>query len=261
MRNILNVVMVGVVGFLLCNGAAIPAQSNHTLEWGVEVGDEIIYVLEKKELDASFSDQMQGYSFFLDNIDEGENVTARITHLEAIPEFINESRYMPRANCTLLRTNDSEVIADVFPMIAIPAGDWDFTTEMTNLSWSEDSTMVDTADEWGTSLSTKMIFGIFLISFDMDMRYFKDNGTLSLLSFHVKVGGTVMVNIRLVVFRSEPSTTFVVDDSFPIEQLAIYVGVAAVVIIPLVLIIRRRFRRKARLRSEVQPEPKIYSQN
>ncbi|MHA1638162.1 MAG: hypothetical protein ACTSUB_09130, partial [Candidatus Thorarchaeota archaeon] len=120
MRRILNIAMVGVAIFLFYNIAAVPAQSNHTLEWGVEVGDEITYVLEKKHMDSMFSSQMQNYSFFLDNVDVGQNITARITHLEPIPEFINTSREMPTANCTLFRANDSEVISENFPMIAIP---------------------------------------------------------------------------------------------------------------------------------------------
>lgn len=246
MRRILNIVMVGIVIFLFSNFVAVPAQSNHTLEWGVEVGDEITYVLEKKHLDSSFSGQMQNYSIFLDEVDAGQNITARITHLEPIPEFINTSREMPTANCTLFRANDSEIIAEDFPMIAIPMGDWDFTTDMTNLSWSEDSTVVDTIDEWGTSISTIMIFAIFVIEFDMTMKYFKDNGTLSLLSIHVDVGGTNYVDIRLVVYRPESSATVVIDDdSFPIEQLAIYAGITAVVIIVLVLVIHRRARSRS----------------
>lgn len=221
---------------------AVPAQTNHTLEWGVTVGDEITYVLEKKYLDPSFSNQMQGYSFFLDNIDEGQNITARITHLEPIPALINESREMPTANSTLLRANDSEVIAEVFPMIAVPMGDWDFSTEMTYMNWSDDATIVDTPEEWGTSISSKMIFAIFIIEFSMDIRYFKANGTLSLLSIHVEVGGTKMVDIRLVAYQSNLTFTNT-EDSFPIEQFAIYAGIASLIIIVLVLLKRRRSNR------------------
>ena len=242
MKDIVNIVLVGVTIFLFCNIVAVPAQSNHTLEWGVEVGDEITYVLEKKYLDASFSNQMQDYSFFLDKIDEGQNITARVTHLEPIPDLINESREMPTANCTLLRGNDSEVIAEVFPMIAVPMGDWDFSTEMTSMNWSEDATIVDTPEEWGTSIASKMIFAIFIIEFSMDIRYFKANGTLSLLSIHVEVGGTEMIDIRLVAYQSNLTFT-TTEDSFPIEQFAIYAGIASLIIIILVLFKRRRSNR------------------
>ncbi|UCE10111.1 MAG: hypothetical protein JSW61_14245, partial [Candidatus Thorarchaeota archaeon] len=147
------------------------SQSNHSLEWGVEIGDEIHYLVLRKTMDPSFQEYIGGYAPFLTDVEEGQRVIARVDHLGEIPAQIDDSRQMPSANCTLLRFNDSEVIMEDMPMMVMPAGDWDFISENMNLTWSEEATAIDTEDEWGYSIASSFLMGIIPISFSWEMRY------------------------------------------------------------------------------------------
>jgi len=54
-----------LISFL--SASSVSAQSNHTLEWGVEVGDEITYVLQRKLLDEAIGSYLNEFMPFIDN--------------------------------------------------------------------------------------------------------------------------------------------------------------------------------------------------
>ncbi len=174
------------------------AQSNHALRWGVNVDDEFEYVLERKQIDASMEPYLDEYAPFITRVDQGQSIIARVVGLESIPDHIDNATQMPQSNCTLIRANDSTVIMEDMPIIVIPVGDWNFTTEIMNFTDSEDMTFIDTETEWGRVVSSEFYMGVFKISFYWEMRYLKANGTLTVFTMSVQVSGTTWIDVLII---------------------------------------------------------------
>ena len=87
------------------------AQSNNTLEWGVEPGEEFTYVLQRAFYSDSNSEAfIETQLPFLAEIQLGQKAILEIDHIDTIESLINESSQLPRSYCNLLRENDSVVI-------------------------------------------------------------------------------------------------------------------------------------------------------
>ncbi|MHA2377842.1 MAG: hypothetical protein ACXADS_01045 [Candidatus Thorarchaeota archaeon] len=209
----------------------VQAQSNHSLEWGVELGHEITYALQRKMLDPSYAAFFADYAPFLTEMDEGQRLIARVTNLDPIPDMVNESSQMPRSNCTLIRLNDSEVIMENMFMIAVPTGDWEFTSEMSNFSFFEEATIVDTADEWGTVIDATFVMALFPISIHMEMIYEKANGTMKVMQMLVSFAGSDIIDI--IFAQWYPGMPLVLPRAWqpPFLLTVALVGVAGIVII------------------------------
>ena len=194
MRNLAFAVVLLV---LSCSsvGSLIAAESNHSLHWGVEVGDEVVLVLQRKVMDPSFVQYLVGYAPFITNVSEGQRVIARVTSLSPIPSLINGSDQIPQSNCTLIRENDSVVVGEDFSMVVIPSGDWDFMTSIGNYTAIEGMTVINSQDEWGTIMEGSVTWLIFTVTFHIEMRYEKSNGTLKLLRANVDLSGNDIIDI------------------------------------------------------------------
>ncbi|MFW9887931.1 MAG: hypothetical protein ACFFER_07105 [Candidatus Thorarchaeota archaeon] len=245
--------------FSLLNASSVSAQSNHSLNWGVDVGDEITYVLQRKLLDETFGSYLTEFMPFISKVEEGQKITARVTHLDPIPSLINESSQMPSSNCTLIRQNDSEVIMEDMFLVVVPIGDWNFSSELGGLAFfgeineSEapsnftsfgDIELVDTDTAWGTVIDTSFVFGIFPISIYMEMLYEKVNGTLTNMRMRVNFAGNDMID--LVFTQWYPGIMLIL----PPELQLLTIGLISTVVIIIVLIAffyRRRRMRRAQL--------------
>ncbi|MFX1604039.1 MAG: hypothetical protein ACFFCK_11195 [Promethearchaeota archaeon] len=220
-----------VVTSLSTVSISVQAQSNHSLQWGVELGQEVTYALQRKMLDPSYSSYFADYAPFLTEMNEGQRLTAQVTHLDPIPSIINESSQMPRSNCTLIRLNDSEVIMEDMFMIAVPVGDWDFTSEMSNFSFFEEATIVDTEDEWGTVIDATFVMALFPVSIHMEMIYEKTNGTMKVMQMLVNFAGSDIIDV--IFAQWYPGMPLVLPRTWqpPFLLTITIIGVVGVVII------------------------------
>ena len=230
------------------------ANGEHNLRWGVEIGDEFTYVIQKNLVSDMFKQMMQNNTFFITNLEEGQKVIARVDRLCEFPEEINSSRFLPSGNCTLIRENDSEVIMENMSMILVPIGDWEFLREISNFSsfgrrpgeTNESESIegfefeqVDNEDEWGTRFSGSFMFAIFVITMNMTTIYEKANGTLKELSFRVNLSGDDMLHIVFVKWH--PGMETILPAQLQLLTLFIISSVTCVVVIIILFIYRRRF--------------------
>jgi len=230
----------------------VSAQSNHSLEWGVEIGDEITYVLQRKLLDETFGSYLTEFMPFIAEVDEGQKITARVSHLDPIPPLINESSQMPSSNCTLIRQNDSEVIMENMFMVVVPIGDWNISSELggfaffggnytsedpSNFTDFEDIELVDTADRWGTIIDTSFAFAIFTIAIYVEMLYEKVNGTLTNMRMRVNFAGNDIID--LVFTQWYPGIALILPPELQLLTIGL-VSIAVVITLAVVFFYRRR---------------------
>ena len=197
-RPLLSVLFLAVI--LTPMVSLVFAQSNHTLEWGVSPGEEFTYVLQR----AFYADDnskafLVSQVPFLAQIQAGQKVLLEVDYLEMIQSSINESTQLPRSYCSLLRENDSALIMSDLPSFVIPVGDWEFLDAIENITGAQGLTLIDTEDEWGT-IGVGVISGSggSDINVRIEMRYEKENGTLSYLRQKYTTLGSDLIDIIFV---------------------------------------------------------------
>ncbi len=81
----------------------------------------------------------------------------------------------------------------------IPIGDWGFLNEVENITGTAGLTLVDTDNEWGT-IGTGVISGSggSDINVRIEMRYEKENGTLSYLRHRYSTLGNDLIDVIFV---------------------------------------------------------------
>jgi len=177
------------------------AQSNHSLEWGVNPGEEFTYVLQRAFYADSNSEEFIKVQLpLLAELQRGQIVVLEIDHLDSIEDMINETTQLPRSYCNLLRENDSAVIMTDLTGLVIPIGDWEFLDEVGNITGTAGLTLVETEDEWGT-IGTGVISGSgggSDINVRIEMRYEKENGTLSYLRHRYSTLGNDLIDVIFV---------------------------------------------------------------
>jgi hypothetical protein len=178
---------------------SVEAQAN-TLEWGVSVDEEFTYVLQRAYFaDPAYVIVVQGDLPFISDLPIGEKAIMRITQLETIPSLINESSQMPLGHCDLVRANDSVTIATNQTGFLVPIGDWDFLTEIANITGLQGVTLIDTADEWGTVGTGSFQAGDgSIITLYVEVRYDKQNGNLNYLRHRYTALGTDLIDVIFV---------------------------------------------------------------
>jgi hypothetical protein len=191
-----------LLSIILCPATmqlSVVAQAN-TLEWGVSVGEEFTYVLQRAYFaDPAYAVVVKGDLPYITELPVGQKATMRATELDAIPSLINESSQMPLAHCDLVRANDSALIATNQTGFVVPIGDWTFLTEIANITGLQGVTLIDTADEWGTvGTGTFQAGDGSLISIYIEVRYEKENGTLNYLRHRYTTLGTDLIDVVLV---------------------------------------------------------------
>lgn len=180
--------------------APVAAQTNHSLEWGVDVGEEFIYVLQREYYsDPSNRIFIEGQIPFLADIEPGEKVLLEVGSLETIENMINHTIQLPWSYCNLNRFNDSVLLMANLTSLVLPIGDWDFLTDVNNMTTSPGITFVETDDEWGT-IGAGIVTGGdgSTINIQVEMRYDKENGTLSYLRHHYTTLGNDIIDVVFV---------------------------------------------------------------
>jgi hypothetical protein len=231
--------------FLLIFGPAMPlavvAQSN-TLEWGVDLGEEFIYVIQRASFaDASYITLVEPDIPFISELPVGEKAIMNISGLDAIPTLINESSQMPLAHCELMRANDSVSIGTNLTGLVVPIGDWDFLTEIGNIT-AAGLQLVDTAVAWG-SIGT----GSFqasdgsVISVYFEVRFEKENGTLDYLRLKYSTLGTDLIDVILVNWHDGMPTVIGADIQLATILMIVIGGVIGLVV---AFIVYQRYRAK-----------------
>ncbi len=229
---------------LICS--AIPltaeAQSNNALEWGVDVDEEFTYVLQR----AYFADPIYSQIVAVDmpyvsSMTVGEKATLRVTGLDEIPSLIYESSQMPKSSCELVRANDSVPIMAGLSNFVIPIGDWDFINEISNITGLEGVTLIDTADEWGTTGVTAYQAGGSVITITVEIRYEKENGTLNYMRQRYSTLGNDLIDIILVNWH--PGMPTVIEEGLQMSTLLIIL-IAVVVGLIVAIIVYQGYRAK-----------------
>ncbi len=198
LRTVTILMLLMVIEFAM--PASVIGQSGNSLEWGVSVGEEFTYVLQKAYFaDSSYLAAFEVNFPLVSRLAAGEKATMRVTGMESISSLINESTRMPLAYCDLERANDSLLIASGRTEFVVPIGDWDFLTEIGNITELVGVTLIETDEEWGTVGTGSIQTGDgSVISAYVEMRYEKQNGTLNYLRQRFTTLGTDLIDIVLV---------------------------------------------------------------
>ncbi|MGY5879234.1 MAG: hypothetical protein RTV31_03240 [Candidatus Thorarchaeota archaeon] len=241
----LKVLSLAFALILVCSSIplAVEAQSNHSLEWGVDIGEEFTYVLQR----AYFADPSYIPGFaenlpFVSEMGVGEKYTLKVTNLDAIPSLINESSQMPESLCDLERANDSLSILTEQLDYVIPIGDWDFVNQMTNVTGLEGVTLVDTADEWGThGVGSYRAPDGSVITVTIEIRFEKENGTLNYMRHRYSTLGTDVIDIILVNWHTGMPTIAAAEIQL---TTILIIAIAAVVVIIVSILVFQGYRSK-----------------
>jgi len=210
----------------------VHAQSNHTLEWGVEVGEEFTYVLQRAFFtDSGYREVLFANFPFIEGLELGQKAIVSIDNLEVIPSQINESSQIPISQCTMVRANDSTSLGAGLQSFVLPIGDWEFLNEMVNLTGFSGVTLIDTEEEWGTEGAASFRVGDgSIVTVSLEIRYEKENGTLNYLRQRYSTLGTDLIDMILVNWH--PGMPTIVEAGLPLETiLVISLGTAVGLII------------------------------
>ncbi len=210
----------------------VSAQSNNTLEWGVEVGEQFTYALQR----AYFADPYQRAAMemelpWLQYIEPGQKAILEVTQLDTIASVINSTYEMPVGRSRLLRENDSAQIGSQLTNLLIPIGDWDFLTELGNITGTEGLTLVDTTTEWGTiGRGSYQAPGGAVVNAYIEIRYEKTNGTLSYLRYHYTTLGSDLIDVIFVHWY--PGMPTIIGGGIQITTILIIalIGVVGVIV-------------------------------
>ncbi len=207
---------------------AVEAQANNSLEWGVDVGEEFTYVLQRAYFaDPNYINAIAIDLPFITLMTVGEKFTVRVTDLDTIPMLINETSQLANSTCEMERANDSTLVAIGLQAFVVPVGDWDFLTEMSNITGLQDLSLIDTEDEWGTIGAGSFFAGDgSVVSVTMEVRYEKENGTLNYMRYRYTTLGTDLIDIVLVNWHPGMPTTVAGDVQTPIVLI---ITIAAVI--------------------------------
>ncbi|MGY5859600.1 MAG: hypothetical protein RTU63_09530 [Candidatus Thorarchaeota archaeon] len=218
---------------------SVEAQT-HSLEWGVDVDEEFTYVMQRAYFaDPSYRLLIGGSFPFISSMTVGEKTTLRITSLDEIPTLINESSQIPKSSCNLERANDSLLLDSGLTLFVTPKGDWEFVNQISNLTGL---TLVDTAEEWGTSgTSSQLAPDGSVITTTMDLRYEKENGTLNYMRLRLSTLSTDLIDVIIVNWH--PGIPTVVSGELQLPTILI-ISIGAVVGLIVAIIVYQGYRSK-----------------
>ncbi len=233
----LKFVTLTFVLILICSSVPITAEAqSNSLEWGVDVHEEFTYVLQR----AYFADPSNAlvaamYMPYISFMTVGEKATLRVTGLDEIPSLINESSQMPKSSCNLKRANDSVSIWAGLPNFVITIGDWEFLTEISNITEIDELTLIDTAEEWGTiGVTSFQATDGSVITITNEKRYEKVNGTLNYIRLRYSTLGNDLIDVILVNWHTGMPT--IVSEGLQMSTLLIILIATSVGIIVAILV-------------------------
>ncbi len=204
---------------------AMPADAqSHSLEWGVEVGEQFTYALQRKTISPSLEGSLPSWMDFIELIDAGEKVQVNVTHLYPISDEIESGEDAPLAYCDVLTEDNEIVLTANSTAFLFPIGDWAFLTDLLSES-APQIEFIDTDEEWGTIQSGQYISGDTTVDYYLEWRYEKENGTLNYLRFTNTVQGANVVDIVFVHWHPGMPTVLPPDTPL-VTILLIALGVA-----------------------------------
>lgn len=217
------------------------AQQNHTLQWGVDENETFIYVLQRKVMSGISDDDLRPALPFIIDLDVGHKAIMTVVGLDTIPELIAGPEGIPKAYCTLVRENDSFTLVENYSLFVLPVGDWNFLTEMETNSSHLPHTFIDTNEEWGFIINY-IVSGEQPVNLYQEIRYDKENGTLSYLRFKADSNGHTLLDILFV--RWYPGIPTVLSDEFPLSTvLTIGVALALGALVAILVYIRMKSKK------------------
>ncbi|TXT57805.1 MAG: conserved exported protein of unknown function [Candidatus Thorarchaeota archaeon] len=176
----------------------ISAQTNHTLEWGIEEGETFTYVLQRKFVaNPNQLEFVEAEIPFIRGFEEGQKATALVEELEEVPEEVISSSDVPVAKITLKRQNDSATIINNWTAAAVPINDWEKLEDLGGFLDVEGVTIVDSEDEWGTISQGTYVSGSTNIGYYFEFRFEKENGTLSYMRIRYTSLGNDLIDVIL----------------------------------------------------------------
>lgn len=246
MKSRLLISILFLTFLLISTGTPVIAQSNHTLEWGVDTDEQFTYVLQRAFFAHEDSKQViQSQIPFIFSLEVGQKVLVQPEVLDTIELMINTSSQLPHSYSSIRRSNDSVLLVESVSNLVIPVGDWDFLAEINNIAETEGLTLVDTEDEWGT-IGEGVIPGDPDISVRVEMRYDKENGTLSYLRHHYTALGEDIIDVIFVHWY--PGMPTIVEGGLQLTTILIIVISGASGLIVAYVIYRRIKERKSIIR-------------
>ncbi|MHA1882115.1 MAG: hypothetical protein ACTSUO_03630 [Candidatus Thorarchaeota archaeon] len=202
------------------------------LEWGVQVGDEFSYVLQRKTMNPQIAVPFPEWLRFVQIIDEGHQFDLIVESLETIPDSPDASEPGPFSYSTLTRNNDSTLISINSTAFILPTGNWDFHTTRLNLDQHPEILLIDNNDEWGTVESDIFSSENILVNYHVEFRFDKETGALSYVRLKYDTSRTVLVDIIFAKWYEGIPTVIPPDfDVSGILIIAIAVSVGVIVAI------------------------------
>ncbi len=182
--------------FFIISFAVLPiTASASSLAWGVQVGDEFNYALQRKLLDTSYSPLMPPWMSFVLKLDEGDVFTATITGLDNISDTITSAQDMPFSHVWLSMDNGTTNIKTDASQFVVPIGDWDLQSTLLNISDLPDVTMVNTTTEWGISEDSSFVGGSTTYTYLYQWRYGKAQGTLDYARYRLSTYSGDLIDV------------------------------------------------------------------
>ena len=227
--------------------AAVRSQEGHSLTWGVEVGEEYTYALQRKLVDPRDLEYIAYVVPVVRYLDEGQKIIANFTSLDEIPAEINSSEYEPKSYCNLIRENDSVTVITGSNGFAVPINDWDLIANLRNITETNGYTIIDTANEWGYYQSGLYPVGNEVVVY-LELRYEKANGTLTY--YHWSLTQYSMKILEIVLARWVPGMPTILVEG-PDLSLYLIAGIAVCVALVCGFLTYRGFKNRTSLMKEL----------
>ncbi|MGY5853573.1 MAG: hypothetical protein RTU92_08425 [Candidatus Thorarchaeota archaeon] len=193
--------MTKLVALMLIMTTILPtlvqAQGTHSLEWGVEHGDEYTYVMQRKTIDESGEAYISTFIPFIALVEAGEKVVIDFTLLQVIPSEIVNPLDEPRSYSNLTREGGSVPIVWGLTGFAVPIGDWSFLTQLRNFTDQPGVTVIDDSVNWGY-IATGVLPGQNDIDVYNEIKYEKENGTLTYMRWRFTTAGSPLIDVIFV---------------------------------------------------------------
>jgi len=170
-----------------------------SLYWAVEVDEEFTYALQRYLVtDESIWKDIAFHALpFGSSTGEGKKIVARVTGLETVPEQMNVTTDVPDSFCSVMRENDSVQLWSNLTLFVVPVGNWELLANLSGLI-TEGAILIDDEHEWGASQSGAFTQGSIVITFYSEIRYEKENGTLTYLRLRYGASGNDLLDIVFV---------------------------------------------------------------
>ena len=169
----------------------VRAQDNQ-LEWGVQVGDEVSYVLQRKTMESSTIGLLPEWMRFVDAVEEGQRFSLVVESYEEIPLNLASTDLHPLSYSTITRNNDSVLLYANNTGFIIPAGDWDFQTERLELDANPQINLIDNDVEWGFIEEISFDYGEDYVNYYGELRLDKETGAISYARIRANAGTFVL---------------------------------------------------------------------